>query len=225
VDLNFPGLLTRLLTDLDAAFDGSTDAQPDENRRAQYAAALAAIHRFLGPIAYKHAEHFLILGDALADLNLGVVWPILVPSKKRKSLIASRLKVARAHVVFALNMLIDKVGLSNKDAAKEVLKEFPAIKYLATGKSKSWKQLSEGKLRETLLRWRTDLKAPSRRKSYTVERALKAFDVFDDIDDVCTPEDFRKAAHAILRDAERVALSVTDPIRLSRLPWTRPFTG
>ncbi len=215
-------MLAKLLEGLDNAFVGGSSDQSVESQRAQYVAALAAIHRFLRRVAPNHAEHFLIIGDALADLNLGVVWPIIAKSKPRKSNVESRRKFARAYVVAALDVLIDSLGIPKEEAAKEVLKKFPAIIHLAAGRSKSWKQSSNLDLSKMLLRWRTDLYAPSRPKSDLVKSILTSGrEAIEEFEDGSTPDHLRKFAYKCLRTAERVAVSLTDPVRLSKIPLTQ----
>ena len=118
----------KLVNDLDDAFTAeATNDGLVENERARYVAGLAAFHRFLcsvarevcWPAARKHAERLSILRDALADLDRGAVWRIMAPSGKKKSTIPSRLKLARDHVVFALNVLIDGAGVARDDPQRK----------------------------------------------------------------------------------------------------------
>jgi hypothetical protein len=223
-DTRLQSALEKFVNNLDDAFaTGATNDEQVEKKRVRYVAGLAAFHGYLCSIARelcwtaasKHAEQFRILGDALADLNVGVVWRIMAPSRKEKSIIPSRLKLARDHVVFALNVLIDGAGVAREDAAKEVLKRFPGITGLFAGKSNSPKRVSTTHRTNTILGWRTDFNAPSRHKSDMAKSALNHRDVIDGL----PPEHCREFAHEILRKAERVALSITDPAILSQPPW------
>ena len=222
-DIRLRSTFEKLVNDLDDAF--AAEATNDglvENERARYVAGLAAFHRFLcsiarevcWPAARKHAEQLSILRDALADLDRGAVWRIMAPSGKKKSTMPSRLRLARDHVVFALNVLIDGAGVARDDAAKEVLKHFPGIKGLFAGKSKSRRRVSTTDQINTVLGWRTDFSAPSRHKSDMAKTALNHRDVIDGL----PPGHCREFAHKILRKAERVALSITDPVIVSQPP-------
>jgi hypothetical protein len=153
--------LLELLRGIDFAFGQKSDESLSYRlERERCAAVIVAIGRFLMKIGSPHADRFFDLSDAFADLNLGARPPIFRVSKQRSAPNPTQIEAAKANVAFALDALI-KLGKSQSDAAKTLLRKFPGIKNLAGPKSHrpdySWEK--------TILEWRKGLAAPSRRKN------------------------------------------------------------
>jgi hypothetical protein len=159
VDLTEP--LIELLKSIDFAFDKEFGEQPKpQAEQERYAAALAAIGRFLTKIDPTHADRFFVLSDALADLSIGARPPVLGRPKQRSAPNPTQIEAAKANVAFALDALI-ALGESPDSAARTLLSKFASIKNLAGHKSHrhgySWEK--------TILEWRKSLSAPSRKKN------------------------------------------------------------
>jgi len=205
--------LAKLLSGIDMAFSGESSDQSE--LRERYVGALDSIYRFLLPVDAVHADRFLMLKEAIADLNAGLRPPIFSPAKKTNGKItAPAIRRARAGVVCALELLIKRVNMSKKAAAERVLKKFPGIKHLAGPKSLN--QSSSGAWPQTILRWRTDLNARSRPTDVVAKDRFRiGEEVFWGADAIAdyrklrkeafsAPEFFTQVADEILRDAERV---------------------
>jgi hypothetical protein len=194
------------LNDIDSAFTGTP--KQDQNLqclRKQYVTSLAAVYRFLSRLDWKHAARFVTLGDAISDLNLGVQWPLLMASKDKVQLIPSRIHRARAHVVFALDVLIDAIGMTPKKAAKDILGEFPDIKYLAQPKSLRGPFIVD--LQGTILGWRKGLSAPRRRKDKIAEGIIKrGRALIEEYRDIWSDAQFREIARESLRQTVEVGV-------------------
>src|SRR6476659_1755266 len=105
VDLTEP--LIELLKSIDFAFDKEFGEQPKpQAEQERYAAALAAIGRFLTKIDPTHADRFFVLSDALADLSIGARPPVLGRPKQRSAPNPTQIEAAKANVAFALDALI-----------------------------------------------------------------------------------------------------------------------
>ena len=203
-----------LLSGIENAFTGHQEQESIESLREEYVAALSAVSSFLMRVDWRYANRFLVLVDALADLNVGVQRPIVAPTKKKivaaakktKNLIALRVMRARAHVVFALDVLIDCLKMQPNDAAKEILSKFPGIEYLAGSKSRN--KNSKAALRRTILGWRKNLKAPSRHQDEAVTALLKIGREMIDtqLSFAASKKECRQVAYESLRDAEKVGL-------------------
>jgi hypothetical protein len=90
VDVTEP--LLELVRGLDFAFDQKTaKTTTPQGEQERYAAALAAIGRFLMKINPTHADRFFVLSDALADHSIGAHAPVLRPLKRSEQ--PTRLRV------------------------------------------------------------------------------------------------------------------------------------
>ena len=167
VDLTKPVL--ELLRGIDFAFD-QKDREPTTPQLEQqrYAAALAAIGRFLTKIAPTHADRLFVLSDALADYSIGAHPPLLRRLKRRSAPNPTQIEAAKANVAFALDALI-ALGEPPKNAANKLLVRFPGIKALAGPKSRK-----VGSWEKTILEWRKSLSAPSRTKNELAAEIFKA---------------------------------------------------
>jgi hypothetical protein len=76
------------------------------------------------------------MGDALDDLNNGVVWPVLQPAK-RKPLKPSYVYTRRAYVAAGVKALI-KSGMSRKDAAEQAIRKVKIIRGTSIQTVLSW---------------------------------------------------------------------------------------
>ena len=161
--------LLELLHGIDFAFDQKS-GEPTTPQREQerYAAALAAIGRFLMKIDPTHADRFFVLSDALADHRIGAHAPVLSTLKRRSAPNPTQIEAAKANVAFALDALI-ALGEHPKNAANKLLVRFPGIKNLAGPKSGA-----AGSWEKTILEWRKRLSAPSRAKNDLAAEIFKA---------------------------------------------------
>jgi hypothetical protein len=199
-ETGFEKQILELLGGLEKAFSEKLDEQPSPERaRDQYVVALAAIYRFLMRVEPVHGAHFLRLGDAIAELNIGARSGLLVPTKTTSSPIPPQIWRARASVVFAINALVE-AGINPRAATKELLKKFPGIERLAGNKS-----LKNKNLAATLLEWRRTLASPSRHRDDDAVHMFKiSCKTIDDFKGACTPKEFREMAFEAARDAERI---------------------
>jgi hypothetical protein len=159
VDVTAP--LLELLRGIDFAFEQKSGgpATP-QSKQEQYAAALAAVGRFLMKIDPAHADHFFELSDAFADLSTGSRPVILRPKKERSAPNPTQIEAAKANIAFALDALIS-LGETPEKAAKTLLAKFPHLKNLAGPKS----HRPDYAWHKTILEWRKTLSAPSRKKN------------------------------------------------------------
>jgi hypothetical protein len=201
--------VVELLSGIEGAFQSKKNLEPAQRQRERFVAAIAALVRFLLRVDSKHANDILVLGDAIADLNLGARHPLLVPIKKRARPFPLQIQRARGEVVFALEVLIT-LGASPHDAAKKILKDFPGIENLAR---KSCKRNSKSALINAILEWRKTLSAPSRHKGDEPAGLYKTGrEMINSTLDMHEEESARRhlleAADECLRDAEKVAVLV-----------------
>jgi hypothetical protein len=167
VDLTEP--LLELVRGLDFAFDQKSDKPTTpQAEQVQYAAALAAIGRFLTKIDPTHADRFFVLSDALEDHSVGAHAPVLRRLKRRSAPNPTQIEAAKANVAFALDALI-ALGEHPKNAANKLLVRFPGTKNLAGPKSGA-----AGSWEKTILEWRKRLSAPSRAKNDLAAEIFKA---------------------------------------------------
>ena len=76
VDVTKPVL--ELIRGVDFAFNQNpSERTTSQTEQLRYAAALAAIGRFLTKIDPTHADRFFVLSDALADYSIGAHPPLL----------------------------------------------------------------------------------------------------------------------------------------------------
>jgi hypothetical protein len=168
VDLTEP--LLELVRGLDFAFDQKSDKPTTpQAEQVQYAAALAAIGRFLTKIDPTHADRFFVLSDALEDHSVGAHAPVLRRLKRRSAPNPTQIEAAKANVAFALDALI-ALGEDPKNAANKLLVRFSGIKKLARPKSGD----EPGSWERTILEWRKSLSAPSRAKNDLAAEIFKA---------------------------------------------------
>jgi hypothetical protein len=160
--------LLELLYGLDFAFNQKTgEPTTPQTEQLRYAAALAAIGRFLTKINPTHADRFFVLSNALADHSIGAHAPVLRRLKRRSAPNPTEIEAAKANVAFALDALI-ALGEDPKNAANKLLVRFSDIKKLAGPKSRK-----VGSWEKTILEWRKSLSAPSRAKN---EFAVEIFE-------------------------------------------------
>jgi hypothetical protein len=161
--------LRELLRGMDFAFD-QKDHEPTTPQLEQqrYAAALAAIGRFLTKIDPTHADRFFVLSDALADYCIGAHPPLLRRTKRRSAPNPTQIEAAKANVAFALDALI-ALGKDPINAANKLLVRFPDIKELAGPKSRK-----VGSWEKTIIEWRKSLSAPSRTKNELAAEIFEA---------------------------------------------------
>jgi hypothetical protein len=174
IDVTEP--LIELLRNFDFAFRQEPDSRLTlENEQQRYAAACAAVCRFLSKIDPTHADRFFDLSVAFGDLTMGSRPLIFKPLKLKAVPNPTQIETAKASVAFALDALIE-LGEQPKQAARTLLAKFPAIKNLAGPKS----HRSGNTWEDTILGWRKTLSAPKRAKNelaaeiFTAGRALTA---------------------------------------------------
>jgi hypothetical protein len=198
-----------LLSCIEIAFPSETEKKPSyQALRHQYVDALAAVYRFLITVDPVHANRFLDLGDAIADLNVGAPNPLL-ENKLKSHPTRFAIRRAKAEVVFAVEALIE-AGMEPCDAAKDLLKKFPAIKILAGQKSHN--QSTEAAWVRTILEWRKTLSAPSRRKDPEAELTYQSIrEYIASHKELWLPGSFRRLAYDVARDVERISRSLVPP--------------
>jgi hypothetical protein len=159
VDVAAP--LRDLLRDIDFAFEWNlNELATPQSEQERYAAALAAMGRFLSKVDPPYADRFFDLSDAFADLSIGARPVILKPRKRRAAPNPTQIEAAKANVAFALDALIS-LGATPEEAAKRLLAKFPSIKNLAGPKS----HRADYSWHKTILEWRKTLSAASRKKN------------------------------------------------------------
>jgi hypothetical protein len=81
------------------------------------------------PCTYEWLDHLI---DAFLDLEHGTSNPIFTPRRvPNRSPSSTMLWQARARVAVVLDLLITKHGKTREDAAREIARKFPRLKYLA----------------------------------------------------------------------------------------------
>jgi hypothetical protein len=202
----FEKQVLELVSGIERAFSKGPGEEPPtiERVRDQYVMALAAVYRFLMRVDPVHGAHFLRLGDAIAELNIGARSALLAPLKTKSNPIPPQVWHARASVVFAVNALVE-TGLEPLHAAKELLKNFPGIEKLAGKKS-----LNKNALAKTLLEWEKTFRSPSRRKDNEAAHMFKiGCKLIVGFRGACTSKEFKEMAYEAARDAERISAWVT----------------
>jgi hypothetical protein len=194
--------VVELLSGLDNAFSNATGEKPsDQVLRDQYVKALAAVCRFLLEIDPLHAERFLDLGQAIADLNRGARHPLLEKQTKAHPtpFVVSQ---GKNDVVFAMELLI-AAGMSAREAAKDLLKRFPGIQNLAAPYSR--RPNTKAAFETALLGWRRTLNADSRPKDADAARSL-AFhrESIPVLAERVPPEALRQMAYDVAQEAEQL---------------------
>jgi hypothetical protein len=167
VDVTKPVL--EFVRGVDFAFNQNpSERTTSQTEQLRYAAALAAIGRFLTKIDPTHADRFFVLSDALADYSIGAHPPLLRRPKRRSAPSPTQIEAAKASVAFALDALI-ALGEHPKNAANKLLVRFPDIKELAGPKSRK-----VGSWAKTIIEWRKSLSAPSRAKNELAAEIFEA---------------------------------------------------
>jgi hypothetical protein len=137
--------LDQLLSELERA--SSAGPASPENERKRYIYILVALSKFVRKVGgtLEQSRHIAELAQHLADLDLGIVSPVLKPARfgKGKPGDSSLVWGARGSVALGLEALIRLgIGKSRKDAAKSALRDLPGIGRLMTAKSKSQLQFA-----------------------------------------------------------------------------------
>jgi hypothetical protein len=121
-----------------------------ENKRLGVAALLILSAQFFAPCNAQLAYRFFELHSAIADLNVGIVDPLLVPTPvENRPGDPSGLWRTRARVALALHArMLSGRSLTVDDAATYIAREFPSAALLAGTKSKNFAK--------TIIGWRKD---------------------------------------------------------------------
>jgi hypothetical protein len=121
--------------------------------RERYAAALMGVANYFTSLEGRPlGQRFFELGSAKADLNSGIVHPLLRPERAdNRRADNSQLWRARAHVALGLEALL-RSGLTRDDAAAKLTRGSPAIAKLASAKAKN------SKLKTIVFGWRQQLR-------------------------------------------------------------------
>jgi hypothetical protein len=145
-----------LLSELERA-SSARSASP-ENERKRYIYVLVALSKFVRKVGgtLEQSRHIVELAQHLADLDLGIVSPVLKPTRfgKGKTGDSSLVWEARGSVAMGLEALI-RLGQSRKDAAKFALRHLPSISRLMTAKSKKNSVAAMLSWHDEFLRWQT----------------------------------------------------------------------
>jgi hypothetical protein len=136
----------QLLASLHEAFEKPSETGNDQDR---YMLALQRVAEFLDAIGVKesYGRRFADLAIAIGDLEHGTVHPLLKPRSfgKGRASDPSQTWIQRACVALAVGALITS-GLKRTEAAREIVRRFPAVATLArTGEP--------GKSRAAVLSW------------------------------------------------------------------------
>jgi hypothetical protein len=127
-----------LLSELERA--SSAEPASLKNERERYIYILVALSKFVRQFGgtLEQTRHIWELAQHLADLDLGIVSPVLKPTRfgKGKTGDSSLVWGARGGVAMGLEALI-RLGKSREEAAKSALRDFPSISRLMTAKSKN----------------------------------------------------------------------------------------
>jgi hypothetical protein len=135
---DLPSTVRWLLSELERA----TSAEPasPKNERERYIYIQVALSKFVRKVGgtLEQSRHICELAQHLADLDLGIVSPVLEPARfgKGKTGDSSLVWGARGSVAMGLEALI-RLGKSREDAAKSALRDLPGISRLMTAKSKN----------------------------------------------------------------------------------------
>jgi hypothetical protein len=146
---DLPSAVRWLLSELERA-SSAVPASP-KNERERYIYILVTLGKFVRKAGgtVEQVRHIAELARHLADLDRGIVGPVLKPARfgKGKRGGSSLVWEARGRVALGLEALI-RLGKSRKDAAKSALHDFPGIRRLMTAKSSmlSW--------HDEFLRWK-----------------------------------------------------------------------
>jgi hypothetical protein len=137
---DLPSAVRWLLSELERA--SSAGPASPENERKRYIYILVALSKFVRKVGgtLEQSRHIAELAQHLADLDLGIVSPVLKPARfgKGKTGDSSLVWGARGSVATGLEALIRLgIGKSRKDAAKSALRDHPGISRLMTAKSKN----------------------------------------------------------------------------------------
>lgn len=121
--------------------------------RERYAAALMGIGQYFTSLEGRPlGQRFFELGSAMADLNSGIVHPLLRQERAdNRRADNSQLWRARAHVSLGLEALL-RSGLTRTEAAAKLAGDFPGIAKLAGAKAKN------SKLQTIVFGWRKQLR-------------------------------------------------------------------
>jgi hypothetical protein len=201
VDLTTP--LLELLHGIDFAFEQKSDgpATP-QTEQERYAAACAAVGRFLSKIDPTHADRFFELSDAFADQSIGARPAILKRQLRRSAPNPTQIEAAKASIAFALDALI-ALGETPEKAAKALLGKFPGIKNLAGSKS----HRPDYPRHKTILEWRKTWSASSRKKNVRAEEMFSAGrDLIDFLIKSDRRAELKARAFGRAKQAERVGV-------------------
>jgi hypothetical protein len=132
--------------------------EPDDPRtpfyeRERYAAALMGVAQYFTSLEGRPlGQRFFELGSAIADLNSGIVRPLLRPERAdNRRADNSQLWRARAHVSLGLEALL-RSGLTRNEAAAKLTSDFPGIAKLASANARN------SKLQTIFFGWRKQLR-------------------------------------------------------------------
>jgi hypothetical protein len=143
--------LHRMVTQ--AFADEPNDPRTPFSERERYAAALIGVARYFTSLEGRPlGQRFFELGSAMADLNFGIVRPLLRPERAdNRRADNSQLWRARAHVSLGLEALL-RSGLTRNEAAAILTSDFPGIAKLASANAKN------SKLPTIVFGWRKQLR-------------------------------------------------------------------
>jgi hypothetical protein len=121
--------------------------------RERYTAALMEVAQYFTSLEGRPlGQRFFELGSAIADLNSGIVRPLLRPERAdNRRADNSQLWRARAHVSLGLEALL-RSGLTRNEAAARLASDFPGIAKLASANAKN------SKLETIVFGWRKQLR-------------------------------------------------------------------
>jgi hypothetical protein len=145
---------TQLHRTVRRAFNQEPDYRPTPfNERERYAAALMAVAQYFTSLEGRPlGQRFFELGSAIADLNSGIVRPLLRAERAdNRRADNSQLWRARAHVSLGLEALL-RSGLTRNEAAAKLTRDFPHIAKLASASAKN------SKLQTIFFGWRKQLR-------------------------------------------------------------------
>jgi hypothetical protein len=139
---DLPSAVRWLLSELERA--SSAEPASPKNERERYIYIQVALSKFVRKVGgtLEQTRHIWELAQHLADLDLGIVSPVLKPARFGKGKTGDRSLVwgARGSVAMGLEALIrlgKSLGESREDAADSALRDLPGISRLMTAKSKN----------------------------------------------------------------------------------------